>query len=381
MKNPKDKAIKIFRLNWLDEMRGAATYRALASQEKDESRKAILLKMAEAEERHASRWAQRLEEAGEKVPAGEVKPLRAPLLALRVADLNAALRQVEVDEHKDIRKYASQVGVLTDEASQALLKEVKQDEEGHARILEVMSGPLPRTRLESILRREKWHVSTGSWIGDAIYGVNDGLGSVFGIVSGVSGATGGSRFVLVSGLAGMIASALSMGSSAYLASKSEREVHESELAKERREISEHPEEELEELELFYQLKGLTLEEAKLLASRIARNPEEMLKTLAHEELGLSQERMPKPWTSAFSSMVSTALGAFLPVIPFFFATGIPAIVSAAAISILAHFAVGAAKSLVTARSWWASGLEMTLVAVIAGSVTYALGLLAAPLIK
>jgi vacuolar iron transporter family protein len=245
----------------------------------------------------------------------------------------------------------------------------------------VMTGPLPRTRLESILRREKWHVSTGSWIGDAIYGVNDGLGAVFGIVSGVSGATGGSRFVLVSGLAGMIASALSMGSSAYLASKSEREVHESELAKERREISEHPEEELEELELFYQLKGLTPEEAKLLAGRIARNPEEMLKTLAHEELGLSQERLPKPWTSAFSSMVSTALGAFLPVIPFFFATGIPAIVSAAAISLLAHFVVGAAKSLVTARSWWASGLEMTLVAVIAGSVTYALGLLAAPLIK
>ncbi len=107
----------------------------------------------------------------------------------------------------------------------------------------------------------------------------------------------------------------------------------------------------------------------------------MLKALAHEELGLSQERLPRPWTSAFSSMASTALGAFLPVIPFFFATGVPAIVSAAAISILAHFAVGAAKSLVTARSWWASGLEMTLVAVIAGSVTYALGLLAAPLIK
>ena len=222
MKNPKDKAIKIFRLNWLDEMKGAATYRALASEEKDESRKAILLKMAEAEERHASRWAQRIEEAGEKVPAGEVKPLLAPILALRVADLNAALRQVEADEHKDIRKYASQAGVLTDEASQALLKEVRQDEEGHARVLEVMTGPVPRTRLESILRREKWHVSTGSWIGDAIYGVNDGLGSVFGIVSGVSGATGGSRFVLVSGLAGMIASALSMGSSAYLASKSER---------------------------------------------------------------------------------------------------------------------------------------------------------------
>ncbi len=267
MKNPKDKAIKTFHLNWLDEMQGAATYRALASEGKDESRKAILFKMAEAEERHASRWAQRIEEAGEKVPAGEVKPLRAPLLALRVADLNAALRQVERDEHKDIRKYASQAGVLTDEASQTLLKEVKQDEEEHARILEVMTGPLPRTRLESILRREKWHVSTGSWIGDAIYGVNDGLGAVFGIVSGVSGATGGSRFVLVSGLAGMLASALSMGSSAYLASKSEREVHESELAKEKREISEHPEEELEELELFYQLKGLAPEEAKLLASR------------------------------------------------------------------------------------------------------------------
>lgn len=373
-------AQKLYRLNWLDEKQGAATYRALASEEKDSSRKAILLKMAEAEERHASRWAERIVEQGGKVPTGEVKPLRGPIMALRFADLNAALRKVEVDEHKDIQKYASQAGVLTDPASQALLKEVGGDEEEHARVLQMMTGPAPRSRLESILRREKWHVTTGSWIGDAIYGVNDGLGSVFGIVSGVSGATGGSRFVLISGLAGMIASALSMGSSAYLASKAEREVHESELGRERKEIAEHPEEELEELELFYQLKGLTPEEAKLLAGRIAQKPEEMLRTLAQEELGLSQGHLPKPWLSAASSMVSTALGAFLPVLPFFLATGTPAIVSAAAISILAHFAVGATKSLVTARSWWASGLEMTLVAVITGTVTYALGLLVAPLV-
>ncbi len=116
--------------------------------------------------------------------------------------------------------------------------------------------------LDIILHRESWHRHGGGWIGQAIYGANDGLGSVFGIVTGVAGATAGGPAVLIAGLAGMLASALSMGSGAYLATKTEREVQEAELRRERRELQTHPEEEEEELAFFYQLKGVPEDEAK-----------------------------------------------------------------------------------------------------------------------
>ena len=132
------------------------------------------------------------------------------------------------------------------------------------------------------------------WIGDAIYGVNDGLGAVFGIVSGMAGYTGGSEVVLAAGLAGTLASALSMGAGAYLASKSEREVYESEVARERAEIEEDPHEEMLELELFYQLKGFSAEESRAMAERIHKEPKQFLRALVHEELGLSEENVPEP---------------------------------------------------------------------------------------
>jgi VIT1/CCC1 family predicted Fe2+/Mn2+ transporter len=231
------------------------------------------------------------------------------------------------------------------------------------------------------MQKEKWHVRGGGWIGQAIYGMNDGLGAAFGVVSGVAGATSvNAEFVLISGIAAAIASALSMGSGAYLATKSEREVYEAELERERREIEMNPEQEKEELQLFYELKGFKTEEARMLAERLAAQPEQMLKTLAHEELGLSEATFPNPWRAAISATISTALGAFIPVTPFFFMTGIPALVVSFVISTIAHFVVGASKVIVTGRSWWKSGTEMTVVGLGEALITYVLGLLIAPVI-
>lgn len=201
-----------------------------------------------------------------------------------------------------------------------------------------------------------------------------GLGAVFGIVSGVAGATGGSHVVLISGLAGMLASALSMGSGAYLATKSEREIYEADIQRERHELEIHPEEEQEELKLFYQLKGFSPEEAAALASRIIAQPDQALKMLAHEELGLSETTFPNPWKAAISATLSTATGAFIPIIPFFFGEGWTPMIASFVISTLAHFGIGAAKTLVTGRSPWKSGLEMTLVGVGEAAITYVLGL-------
>jgi VIT1/CCC1 family predicted Fe2+/Mn2+ transporter len=191
-------------------------------------------------------------------------------------------------------------------------------------------------------------------------------------VAGVSGATGGSSFVLTAGLAGATASALSMAVGAFLAERSASEVAAANVAGERREIAENPEEEREELSLFYQLKGLPEHEADDLAERLSHSPETMLRTLVTEELGGTGEG-GNPMQAGIAAGLSTGLGAFIPVLPFFWLHGTPAVLWAAVISLIAHFLVGAAKSLFTLRSWWSSGLEMTAAGLIVGGATYILG--------
>jgi VIT1/CCC1 family predicted Fe2+/Mn2+ transporter len=197
---------------------------------------------------------------------------------------------------------------------------------------------------------------------------------VFGIVSGVAGATNNQQhYVLISGLAGMIASALSMGAGAYLAVKSEREVYEAEISREEQEVNENPEEEIEEMALFYQLQGFEVGESKRMAEKVAQVPGQMVKAMAQSELGLSEQNFPNPWVSSFSAALSTGIGAFIPIVPFFFLGGFSAVIVAFGVSIVAHFAVGAAKALITMRSWWGSGLEMTLIGILEAAVTYGLG--------
>lgn len=172
-----------------------------------------------------------------------------------------------------------------------------------------------------------------------------------------------------------MASALSIATGAYLASRSEAEVAAANIARERREIEEHPEEEIEELSLFLQLRGIDASDAEDLARRLSANPEAMLQMMASEELGGGAADSGGPARAALAAGVSTGVGAMIPVLPFFWLLGWPGVIVAGAISLLAHFGVGAAKSLVTLRSWWASGLEMTAAGVVVGAATYAVGLL------
>ena len=259
------------------------------------------------------------------------------------------IKRLESNEDADTEMYASLAEIAPTEADRTAVNSVKQDEETHSGAFQKTSQSTnaqdgPQAMLDIILHRESWHRRGGGWIGQAIYGANDGLGSVFGIVTGVAGATAGGPAVLIAGLAGMLASALSMGSGAYLATKTEREVQEAELRRESRELQIHPEEEEEELSLFYQLKGVPEDEAKMLASRLIAQPESALKTLGSEELGLSEQSFPNPWTEALSAMLSTALGAFIPIIPFFFPSGYGAILASFIISTLAHFSIGVGQN-------------------------------------
>ena len=378
-KQDRQETVEVVKRNWRAEVETAQVYRELAAREVDEKRKGILNRMAEAEERHAQRWAKKLADLGEPLPTiPDSLGRRLQRWLNRALGTEIAIRRMEAAEEKHEAAFRDQrERVLAGEHDvKDFLRESAVEEKAHARALQTMVPQLgPRTVLDTILKRERWHGRGGSWVADAIYGVNDGLGAVFGIVSGVAGATNNQQhYVLISGLAGMLASSLSMGAGAYLAVKSEREVYEAEIAREKAEVEENPEEEIEEMSLFYQLQGFNAEEAQRMAERLAEQPDQMVQAMAQSELGLSQQHFGKPWTSAFSAAVSTAIGAFIPIIPFFFMSGVPAIVAAFVISIIAHFAVGALKSLITIRSWWASGLEMTAVGVIEAAVTYSLGL-------
>ncbi len=383
------KILEALESNWQAEMEGYHTYLALADRDTDAVRAHVLRHLAAAEEEHAALWAARIKDLGGPEPVysgrthGEADALANPAGGVRMA-----LRRLEIEESRHIANYGSQLKELGDEDSIEILNHVIEDEKDHHRELgSLLRGHYhapagapkvdPKAVLEELLaKRNEGRKQAGSWIGDAIYGVNDGLGAIFGIVSGVSGATtGNAQYVLLAGLSGMIASALSMGSGAYLAAKSEREIYHAELAREREAIRLNGAEARELLALYYQVKGLPEEDAFHVVDHIARDPEQMLRALAGERLGASEEALSNPTVSAVSGAISTAVGASIPIIPFFFMQGLPAVIAAAVISLVAHFAVGAAKSLITVRSWWSSGLEMTVVGAVEGAVTYGIGVM------
>ena len=280
------KLIEALEQNWQAEKNGGYTYRTLADRESDPVRKQKLGELADAEEQHASLWAERLREVGAPEPRYRGKPTGdADSLKNRVGGPDLALRRMEIEESRDIAKYGRHLKELGDEPSAAILQQVLSDEYDHYQILSELIRRNPSSRSSAdarrmlqdlVEKRDQGRPHAAGWVGDAIYGVNDGLGAIFGIVSGVSGATlGNSKWVLLSGLAGMIASALSMGSGTYLAANSEREIYQAEVARERQAIEMNPAEARELLSLHYQVKGLPEQDADRFAETLSKNPEQV----------------------------------------------------------------------------------------------------------
>jgi VIT1/CCC1 family predicted Fe2+/Mn2+ transporter/rubrerythrin len=364
----------IVQKNWLSEMQCIGTYARLLENEKQADLRTVLRRLVQTEEKHKRLWENMLTESGTPKPSTAELPQIIDKLLATPGGNRAVFKAIEEEERLDVAEYTRQLREIKNERLASVLREVIPDEHAHALILRrLQTQPDARSALDRVLRRQRQ--GAGGWIGDAVYGVNDGLGAIFGIVSGVSGATlGDKNAVLLAGLAGMIASALSMGAGAYLAAKSERELYDAELFYEKKELELHPGDAKEEMSLFYQLKGVPEAEADSITESLAQNEDQFLKSLAAEKLNLTEDALSQPITSAVIGSVSTAVGAFIPIIPFFFIGGLEAVEIAAVISLIAHFLVGAGKSLVTVRSWWASGFEMTLVGAIEGAVTYGIGL-------
>jgi VIT1/CCC1 family predicted Fe2+/Mn2+ transporter/rubrerythrin len=366
---------------WRGEVQAQAVYRLLAERESDPRRAEIIRKIADGEATHRRRIERRLEQLGVHIPDPNSVRISSWLgLQARLAPTERLMSSMEAKEQVEITdRYRKPTG---DSETDQVLLSIREEEQSHSRQLQAMrasttpnpAGGEAQSRLDRILGRERWHRTGSGWISGVIYGANDGLAAVFGIVAGVSGATGGSQFVLLAGLSGAVASGLSMATGAFLAERSVNEVATANLARERQEIDDDPEEEREELSLFYQLKGLSKEDADALADKLSQSPDAMLKALAAEELDGASGEGSNPLQAALAAGVSTFLGAMVPVLPFFWLRGTTAVLTAAVVSLVAHFLVGASKSLFTLRTWWSAGLEMTAAGVIVGVVTYAVGL-------
>jgi VIT1/CCC1 family predicted Fe2+/Mn2+ transporter/rubrerythrin len=369
---------------WTDEVQATIVYGLIAGRERDPQRAAVLRRLAEIEVSHRARLEQRMRELDIAIPDERTVDIsRWRRLQARYAPVERLIARQEAMELEiatEIEEHPT-----GDAETDRLLDEIRDEETQHTDALaKLRAGTVPQlggvrddspqVRLNRILGRERWHRGSDGWISGAIYGANDGLAAVFGLVAGFSGATGGSHLVLTAGLFGAIGSALSMATGAYLAERSVAEVAAANLAREREEVRNHPEEEKEELSLYYQLKGLTEDEADAFVQRIAEDPERLFRAVAIEEFGSADAERGDAVQAALAGGISTAVGAMVPVLPFFFLSGAAGVITAAAVSLVAHFAVGAAKSLVTLRTAWSAGIEMTIAGALVGGVTYLLGL-------
>ena len=351
-----------------DEADAAYLYRQLSAVERDGEKAEIYRKLAAVEDRHVETWRRLLQEGGHPVP-----PTRPSLRVRAIAWLARRFGHASIlpmlvrEEGREVKGYLRlHRGSPAGPAGPAALLLAKESAE-HAESLSGLAG----------IEGEPWHRrGAGGILRNVVYGFNDGLTANFGLVAGMLGAKEAfdvsGHAILVAGIAGMVADALSMGSSGYLAAKSEREVHEHEIALEREELELLPEAEREELSLLYQAKGIPEAQARELADQVLRDPERALAEKVREELGIG-EPSGTPLREAWITGLSTALGAFIPVAPFLVETGAWAIWTSFAVSMLSHFAVGAARSLFTGRGIFRSGLDMFLVGLGVAGLGYVVG--------
>jgi len=360
--------------NYVGEREGAALYEALAAAEKSPQRAEVLRRMAAVEARHAGRWEEKLRAAGVEPPPvrGGLQARTIEWLARRMG-VEAVLPLVRGMELRAAGTYSDQADA----------QDFVPDERGHARTLAALtSGGMPSTAnteaaadaSAAILRSEHWHRhSGGGTLRAAVFGLNDGLVSNLSLVIGVAGADPEPRFILLAGVAGLLAGSFSMAAGEYVSVSAQREVFERQIALEREELAMSPEQEREELSLLYQAKGIPAQEADLVAGRLMADPTAALDTMVREELGLDPGELGSPWGAAISSLLAFSGGALLPVLPYMFAEGTLAFVLSIVLSGLGLFAVGGAITLFTGRHPLGGALRMLAIGAVAATVTYLVG--------
>ena len=345
--------------NWRAELDSADLYRFMATKETETKRAALLREMAAAETRHAQVMERGLSQLGIPLPnhrlSFQTRILKAIVRCCGPRLLYPLLHGAELAAGTD---YASQ------DASTAALA---TEERSHARTLGQIN------QVETV-RTESWHSAGGGGsLRATVFGLNDGLVSNLSLIMGFAGAAADAKFVLLAGLSGLLAGASSMAAGEYVSVKAQRELYERQIELEAAELSVTPEEETHELALIYQAKGLSKEEAESVAQRITADPDVALDTLVREELGLDPNQLGSPAAAAISSFLAFAIGAFLPVLPYFFGASILLVAISLALSGLALFTVGALISIFTGKSLVFSGVRQLAIGGTAAAITFVVG--------
>jgi VIT1/CCC1 family predicted Fe2+/Mn2+ transporter len=356
-----------YRANLQGEIDGAALYEVMAAAEKDPALQELYRRLAATEVRHGSVWHAQLDAAGiADVPRRPSWRTRVLIWIAQRFGARAVVATMAQKESADRRMYDAQPEATSN---------MPADERSHARLLRELSGGRGMTG-GTVARIEGRHrMGGGNALRAAVLGANDGLVSNLSLSMGVAGASGGGAAVLVAGFAGLLAGALSMAIGEWLSVQSARELYSHQIAVERDELISAPEEEEEELALIYEAKGLSPEQARTTAhSIVAGDTGRALDTLAREELGIDPDALGgSAWVAAGTSFFLFALGAAVPILPFVFASGGPAIVASVVVSVLALLAVGAAITVVTGASAIRSGARQVVLGLAAAAITFGLG--------
>lgn len=360
---------KRFLVNIQDEVDSAALYRVLAEIEKQPQLSEVYTKMAEEEEHHARFWEKKLKEAGQVVPPQRVG-WRTKILGWLARRLGPGfvLPTIAKKERGGSASYSAQP-----EVKGTLMT---GQEASHERLIMTIAGK-SRGGMQggALAKLEGRHrAGGGNALRAATLGANDGLLSNLSLVMGVAGAALSEKSILVTGIAGLLAGAFSMALGEWLSVQSSRELYEHQINIEANELAAIPAEEEQELALIYQAKGLPAESARQLAKQIMADPTITLDTLAREELGVDPDELGgSAWEAAFTSFFLFAVGALIPLAPFFFLKGYQAVFTSLGVSGLGMFLIGAAITLLTGKNALFAGLRQVLFGLAAAGVTFGIG--------
>jgi VIT1/CCC1 family predicted Fe2+/Mn2+ transporter len=327
--------------SWYHEKESAWLYHQVAAAEPDARKRTLFLQLAGAAEEQALKW-----ERGQKrvfTPSLRARVVARLLRHFSPRSLRSVLAAMKL---RGLSIYSAPVNIA-----------------GHA---------MP-TSLSDVGARHRGGL--GSNLRASVFGVSDGLVSNASLVLGVAGAGTGNGYVLLTGAAGMLAGALSMAAGEYVSVRSQREMYEYQIALEREEVAEYPEEEAEELALIYEARGVEIQQAREVSRALLAHPEQALDVLAREELGLNPDDLGSPWGAGISSFVSFACGASVPLIPFLVmrSTSTSTLIITAALTCCALFCIGVVLSLFTGRDALKGALRMVLIGTGAGVVSFVVG--------
>ena len=340
-------------------------YQRLVKKAVDERTKQLLAGISADESSDIESWSHRIEqltEGGEKSGGANFLNQRVKLM-MGILGTRGFFEWAIIAEDESVEDLAIQAANASDIATSEMWTRIASDERLH----------IERIKKE-VLGMEGWEMGGGGGVRDVIFGANDGLVSILALVAGVYGALTESHPILIAGIAGAVAGAISMGAGSYLSAKSEKEVTERESDRKGIKRRGAPEEEKEKLVSFYQTRGFKRRDAEAVADKVAAQVDSRESYTIGEEVGLTSEDSWPPTKAALLTGLSFAVVSLIPILPFAFMEVNPAVITAAIASIACLFIVGASKAIFSRKSWLRSGGEMMAIGTLAAAATYAIGL-------